>query len=398
MRAALIDGGGAAHRGLQGPGRPFEALEPIALERLAEVELTTFDVVVVPRSCDADRLFARRHQIRRYLDRGGVVLAFGEILTDWLPGARWAAESPVDVESPPTVSAHPLLSGLTPDDLYWHRGPQRWCCHGHVDAPSGAEILVANAAGQAWLYVDRVSTAGTIVSGSNIDLDTHAFQGNAVAEALLVRLMDWAAGETERTAALRSAPSPKVAYAFSGVHFQRGFLDSQIGERFATVPVEELGGVDLSGYAGLWVPRESDQRALDAHRDRIARYLADGGRAVILEEIDRGWLPDVTWRRASVDLAEVRRTAHPIVDALGPLESPWHGHGVLDLPAGADVLLGMADGGALLGTFEVGSGHVLAGTIDADAHAGYGSSLPEPFIDAAIAWLRTAERTAVPAG
>ena len=398
MRQALIDGGGAAHRGLQAPGRPFAGLEPIPLERLAQTELSVFDVVVVPRSCDADRLFARRHQIRRYLDCGGVLISFGELLTDWLPGARWEAERPVDVERPPTVTNHPLLAGFGADELWWHRGPQNWCCHGHVNTSVGAEILVANADGQAWLYVDRVSTAGTIVSGSNLDLDTHAFHGDASAEVLLGRLLEWAAAEADRTAELRATPSTRVAYAYSGVHFQRGLLDGPIGRHFATVPVEELGGIDLATYAGLWIPRESDQRALHARRDRIAGYVADGGHVIVLEELDRDWLPGISWRPASIDLTDLRMTAHPLVEALEPFESPWHGHGVVDLPTGAEILIGTPDGGALLGTFEIGSGRVLAGTIDADAHAGYGSTLPASFVEAAVAWLRVGDRTPIVAG
>ena len=391
MRGALIDGGGTAHRGLQAPGRPLAGLATIPLEDLAAWELAAFDVIVVPRSCDADRLYARRHQVRRYLDRGGVLVSFGELWTDWLPGARWSPEAPIDVDAPPTVAPHPLLDGLGPDDLYWHRGPRRWCCHGHVDAPSGAEVLVANAAGGAWLYVDRVSTAGTIVSGSNLDLDTHAFHGNATAEALLGRLVDWVAGEAERTASLRDAASSRVLYAFSGVHFQRAFLDGPLADGFATLPVEELGGVDLGGYGGLWVPRESDQRAIAANAGRITAWLGRGGRAVVLEELDRGWLPGVSWRGATVALTAVRRADHPLVDALGAMERPWHGHGVVHLPPDAEVLVGTEDGGALLGIVRVGDGEVLVGTIDADVHVGYGSDLPVPFVEAAAAWLRSRE-------
>ena len=397
MRGALIDGGGAATRGLQAAGRPFERLEPIALERLAEAELSMFDVVVVPRSTDADRLFARRHQVRRFLDRGGVLVSFGEVLTGWLPGARWTPKSPVDISAPPTITDHPLLAGVAPDDLYWHRGPEQWCCHGHVVPPGGAEILVANGAGDAWLYLDRVSTGGTIVSGSNVDLDTHAFHGDATAESLLVRLLTWAGEEAARTAdgrdgRLEVAP---VAYAYSGVHFQHGFLTGPQGGRFATVPVEELAGIDLTAYAGLWVPRESDQRVLHANADRILGFIEDGGRAVVLEEVDRDWLPGIRWRRATVDVGDVRRTDHPLVTALGSFATPWHSHGVLDLPSDAEVLLATADGDALLGIVELGSGSLLAGTIDADAHAGYGSTLPQPFIDAAVHWLRTRGRVPV---
>ena len=51
------------------------------------------------------------------------------------------------------------------------------------DTPPGADMLVTNAHGHAWMYVDRQSTNGVILAATNLDLDTHAFHGRDVARS-----------------------------------------------------------------------------------------------------------------------------------------------------------------------------------------------------------------------
>lgn len=387
MKGAIIDGGGAAHRALTAAGQPLAGLEPILLEELASIDLERYDAVIVPRSCDGDVLLARRHQFARFLDRGGILVSFGELWTDWLPGARWEPEAPEDTQPPAMVARHHLLEELSPEDLWWHREPGGWCCHGHVRAPAGAEVLVATADGGTWWYVDRTTTRGVIVCLSNLDLDTHAHHGNAVARTLLERLMLWVRKEAERGDARRRLPSDRIAGYFSGVHFQQGFFAPRTRD-FAIVPAAELASLDLDAYRAIWILRESDQRSLEANAAKLAGYLENGGRIIAFEELDRPWLPGVRWLDRPVEIATVRRTDHPIAASLGDFAHPWHAHGALEVPQDAAVLIGTPDGAALLATFPVGKGEVLVGTIDADSHAGYGSSIPAPFINAVLDWSR----------
>ncbi|GAC1481939.1 MAG: hypothetical protein PVSMB9_07450 [Candidatus Dormibacteria bacterium] len=389
MKGAIIDGGGSAHFALRQPGQPLAGLEPILLEELVSTDLEQYDAVIVPRSCDGDVLLARRHQFARFLDRGGILVAFGELWTDWLPGARWEPEAPQDTQPPAMVARHQLLEELSPDDLWWHREPGGWCCHGHVRPPAGAEVLVATADGGSWWYVDRTTTRGVIVSASNLDLDTHAHHGNAVARTLLERLMLWIRQEVERGEGRRHLPSDRIAGYFSGVHFQHGFFAPRSSD-FAIVPAAELAAVDLAAHRAIWILRESDQRSLQANAPKLASYLEEGGRIIAFEEIDRPWLPGVRWLDRQVEISSVRRTNHPIAAALGDFTHPWHAHGALEVGQGAEVLVSTDDGAALLATYRVGKGQVLAGTIDADSHAGYGSSIPAPFLNAVLEWSRAA--------
>jgi len=386
MRGLVVHGGGASHDALAEFLAGFAA---VPLAALPATDLEAFDVVVVPRSCDAEALWLRRHQLARFLDRGGVLVAFGEVWTNWLPGASWEPESSEDVREPPRSHSHALVEGIAADELWWHRGPERWCSHGHLRPPAGAELVVTNASGAAWYYVDRVSTRGTIVAASNLDLDTHLWHESALARRLLERLASWLEEEAARTAALRERPSDRIAYLYSGVHFQRGFLEGELGGAFAVVPAAELVGLDLDDYPALWVPRESDQVALAAAAERITAYVRAGGTLVSFEEATRPWLPGASWRRARVDPAALARSRHQLSDALPSLERPWHAHGLIAVPDGAERLLWEpASGDAALALWHVGGGRVLAGTIDADAHAGYGSALPAAFLQSVVDWAR----------
>ena len=85
---------------------------------LAAVPLEEYDVLLAPRSCDGEALRARRHQIARFLDAGGVLVAFGELWTDWFPGCAWREECPADIRRPVVVAEHPILAGFGADDLH----------------------------------------------------------------------------------------------------------------------------------------------------------------------------------------------------------------------------------------------------------------------------------------
>src|SRR5919197_1101628 len=222
-REAVVTAGVSYHHALTRPGQPLADFEPLDVHGLARAELSAYDLVVVLRSVDAEALWPRRHQIARFLEEGGVLVAFGEAWTDWFPGCRWEPECPEDLLAP-VIADHPLLRDIPGDAVHWHGKGPRWCNHGHLVPPSGAEVIVANRRGDAWLYIDRATTNGVVLAATNLDLDTHTFHGGETARMLLQRVLAWAEGEAARTPDRRARSSPKIAGLFSGVHFQRGFL------------------------------------------------------------------------------------------------------------------------------------------------------------------------------
>lgn len=384
MRGVIVHGGGAAHDAL---AAYLETFRTVPLADLAAFDLEPYDVVVVPRSCEPDALYARRHQFARFLGRGGIVVAFGESPRPWLPGLRWMPESLDDVRRPPRVHPHPLLDGIDADELWWHRD-ERWCQHGHLLAPAGAEPLVSNAAGDAWAYVDRATTRGTILVSANLDIDTHLFHGSGVARRLMERFVRWLEEQVASDAARRARPSERIVYLLSGANFQLRFAEERAAT-FAAVPAVELAALELADCRALWVPRESDQVALEAAASRIEVYVRAGGTLLAFEEATRPWLPGASWTTAKVDITTLERaTTHPIARAVPELSRPWHAHGLLRVPPDATVLLrDPASGLAALATWSFGSGRVLAGTLDPDAHAGYGSRLGDDLLAAIIEWV-----------
>ncbi|HEX5501875.1 MAG TPA: hypothetical protein VFW96_04600 [Thermomicrobiales bacterium] len=390
-RKGLLYNGVCYQEALSRPGGPLADFARLPVDALAAVPLEEYDVLLAPRSADGEALRARRHQIARFLDAGGVLIAFGELWTDWFPGCAWRAECPADIRRPVVLADHPLLAGYDAAALHWHPANERWCCHGHLAPPPGAEVLVANDAGDAWTYLDRATTRGTILASTNLDPDTHAFHGSPVAREVLARVVAWAEREAARNRATgrRTDRSDRIAGLFSGVHFQRGFYeDPEYRDRFAVVPAAELGALPLDRYRALWVPRESNQEALLAARERLAAYLEAGGTLVSFEEPTLPWLPRGDWAWRTVDVATLTAGAHPLVRDLAPEEYRWHAHGAYAPYPGLEPLLTDGAGEVVLGLDERSfAGRLLLGTLDPDCHAGFGSGRTRPLLRRVLDWV-----------
>ncbi len=396
-REAFISNGVAYHHGLVQPGQPLADFDVLDLGRLALVDLNQYDMLVVPRSSDGDVLRARRHQFARFLDNGGVLIALGELWSNWFPGCRWEEECHEDILEPVVASDHPIVAGYSTQDLHWHPAKERWCCHGHLVAPQGAEVLVRNQRGDPWLYVDRTTTNGVIVASTNLDPDTHTFHGSAVARSFFDQLLEWARAEAAEADRRRERRPRKMAGLYSGVHFQRAFYeDAEFSGQYAVLPVWELGASNLQDYAALWIPRESNQQELVRNRAKLLEYLSDGGTIICFDEVNQPWLPVGSWVLRPVNLGTVRVADHPMVAHLKPEQVGWHSHGAYEAYPGADVLVHDGEGGVMLFLDERSfAGKLLVGTMDPDCHAGFGTETTRPLLRAILSWVRSLQQAPV---
>ena len=70
-----------------------------------------------------------------------------------------------------------------------------WHYHGVLDPPEGAEVLVALPSGGVLLYVDRVSTPGTLVVATLDPISHFGGYFMPATERYLDGFLPWAAGE-----------------------------------------------------------------------------------------------------------------------------------------------------------------------------------------------------------
>lgn len=160
--------------------------------------LDGYAALVIPAMVDQEHLATHAGVIRRYLDGGGVVVFGGHIHRDWLPGA-----SPfVPLESRPRnyevawLAEHPIFAGVDPSDLTYRRGVAGFFARGHHPLPDGAEVLARLATGEPVTYLDRSSTAGTILVQSSGDLLGY-YGLDSTAARVPGQLLDWISTEAQ---------------------------------------------------------------------------------------------------------------------------------------------------------------------------------------------------------
>jgi hypothetical protein len=166
---AAVYGGGAAHHRALTVAKYARHLTGglIYLPDLATTDLTGLDGLILPERMHRGKLIEAAPRILELLDAGGTVVAFagGEPIPEFLPGVRWEHRptnywwwldpgSRLELGSP--SPDHELFAHLTLGDCTWHY-------HGALDPPPGAEVLVTLPSGEALLYVDRMSSPGTLV-------------------------------------------------------------------------------------------------------------------------------------------------------------------------------------------------------------------------------------------
>ncbi|WP_126425279.1 hypothetical protein [Brevibacillus marinus] len=163
--AALYGGNAHQQRTLyESKYRRFFA-EVIYLPALYRGSLDEFDVLLVPSQLHQGLLARSQPQIRQFLNRGGIIAAFGAQPQPWLPGHNWEfrptnfwwwlepnAKSGLVLKRP----EHDLFRYITLEDATWHY-------HGVFWPAAGAEILIEVEDGGAIFYIDKLTTPGTLI-------------------------------------------------------------------------------------------------------------------------------------------------------------------------------------------------------------------------------------------
>lgn len=405
---------------------------------LAATDPARYGVLVIPTMIDQEHLVRHRAWIRTYLDTGGVLIFGGQIHRDWLPGA--VAFQPI---SPPSLRAyqvteiaeHPIFDGVEADDLTFRRGVAGFFARGHHAPPDGAEVLVRLSGGEPVTYLDRVSTAGTILLQTTADLFGYPVEDTSSASRIPRQVFDWALTEAELR---RGAVDPTTTAAASPV--VPGTVDSGAAEhdpvaggpaptghggiaavyggsaqhhRSLTIAkyaqhltggllyLPDLADTDLSGYDAVLIPERLHRGQLTRAADRLLGYLADGGTVLAFTggEPLPEFLPGVAWQHRPTNFwwwlepgADLGLTApnpdHGLFDHLGIRDCTWHYHGALDPPSGAVVLVALPTDEALLYVDRVSTpGTLVVATLDPMSHFGsHFMPAAERFLDGFLPW------------
>ena len=148
-------------------GEPWAgAVEPVDAYELPSIDLSEVGALLLGNMIDQELLFRHRALVRSFLDDGKVIVFGGHLLRPWLPGCGTFEPKAIASFHDYTLSLvdpHPLYDGVDPHDLTFRRGVAGFFARGHHPTPPGAEVLLALPGGEPVTYVDRVTTAGTIL-------------------------------------------------------------------------------------------------------------------------------------------------------------------------------------------------------------------------------------------
>jgi hypothetical protein len=103
------------------------------------------------------------------------------------------------------VAPSPIFEGIVIEDLVFRRGVAGFFARGHHQPPPGAEVILELPGGEPALYIDRVSTNGTILVHGGNDMLGFA-NDTTTASRLTPQLLAWMRSEARERMARLGAP------------------------------------------------------------------------------------------------------------------------------------------------------------------------------------------------
>jgi hypothetical protein len=153
------------------------------------------DILVIPWAPDAVWIAAHRKKLIRFMAHGGLLIAFGEFESDWLPNMIWtkAIEDSVMITtgplSPDGMRARRIIFEQLTDATL-----SNWSDTSHGSfrgLPADADVLATNITGNPVVVFDGRSTKGALLA-SSIDPDFHTYAKNDNAARMFRQIIRWA--------------------------------------------------------------------------------------------------------------------------------------------------------------------------------------------------------------
>lgn len=205
--------------------------------------------------------------------------------------------------------------------------------------------------------------------------------------------------ETDCAAEIRG--NGKIAGLYNGVWSQYLVYSSEkYRPFFDIVYMGDLPACDLTQYAALYIPFQSNMDGLAERREQIEEYLEAGGTVIVEGNCDERLFPFARWEHRHLDQdwwmtdksnypCTVENPEHPVFRNLSMYHANWHNHGVYTVvPDTAEVLQRSREGEAVTWVDERRyKGRIFATTQDALVEMGIGQIRHlDEFVDAVVEW------------
>ncbi|AZK48005.1 hypothetical protein [Paenibacillus lentus] len=196
-KIAVIYGGNAhQHRTFYETKYRRYCQELIYLPELHRMSLDDYDVVLIPSQLHQRLLMESQSKLIDFVQRGGVLAGLGAQPTHLLPGHGWEFRPTnfwwwLDRDASSGLVAnkpdHDLFNYITLEDATWHY-------HGVFHPPAGVDCIINVEGGGTILYVDQLTTSGTLILTT---LDPEYHYGSyfmPATERFLNGFLPWLAG------------------------------------------------------------------------------------------------------------------------------------------------------------------------------------------------------------
>jgi len=153
---------------------------------LPRFDLSKFDALLMAREGNQEVLLANKRKLVRFLDGGGRIISFGEVVNKWLPLCDWRDER-IDANTFKIVDeTYPLFREISLDDLKWH--PRT--VHGIFVLYENARPLITGENNYGIMYLDEKSFKGEILA-TVLDPLCHAGYGLERPMKILKNIIHW---------------------------------------------------------------------------------------------------------------------------------------------------------------------------------------------------------------
>jgi len=384
MNVAIIDSGIDLYKLYNGARHNYEATW-LKIETLKSTSLCEFDLIIIPAGTDNSLLLLCRQQLHDFMRRGGWVFSFDGIADSVLESTHWR-HTPTNYKKQQFSIAESkfayLLDGVDLLGLASKEGVRGWWCEGELFGEKLIPLIVDQESRIITAVNKFEDSPGGLIATAAGRLPTFSADTTLAPNVLFMNLLKFV-----RSNLVRARPAAKEihVYLHSGNWAHRSFVASlEFKDIFTALHWSDLNNDYFKGAKSIWIPWESNTRALKEIWPILQTYISTGT-TLVIEDLRDDWLPGIKWFSRPVDSSWWRENreldiiisadTQKILSSLSARSLKWHYHGVFDGPPGSVPLLTNSEGHCILSLVlphDNTAGKILVSTLDATFEYGAG--------------------------